>query len=50
MTLLYMPKSHNIQELTPSGKIIKGNLRQLARRHWKERTRMGEDRTPTSHL
>ncbi|KAF5384198.1 hypothetical protein D9615_003371 [Tricholomella constricta] len=33
-------------EHTPSGKIMKGQLRQLARRHWEVRARKGEGRDP----
>ncbi|KNZ81035.1 2-succinylbenzoate--CoA ligase [Termitomyces sp. J132] len=38
-------------ELTPSGKIIKGKLRQLARHHWQGRTHIGDHHcAPGSHL
>ncbi|KAG6849878.1 hypothetical protein H0H93_004096 [Arthromyces matolae] len=38
-------------ELTPSGKIIKSNLRQLAQWHWEERARTGDNHeTPRSRL
>ncbi|KAG6874481.1 hypothetical protein C0995_010391 [Termitomyces sp. Mi166 len=37
-------------EHTPSGKIIKGKLRQIARRHWEARRRNGSAREPLANL
>ncbi|KAF9447488.1 acetyl-CoA synthetase-like protein [Macrolepiota fuliginosa MF-IS2] len=41
---------HEPFELTPSGKIIKGELRKIVRRHWEERRRSGTGREPLANL
>ncbi|KAF5355120.1 hypothetical protein D9756_005291 [Leucocoprinus leucothites] len=45
IVLLHEPFEH-----TPSGKIIKGELRKLARRHWEDRRRNGTGREPLANL
>ncbi|KAJ3575121.1 hypothetical protein NP233_g1302 [Leucocoprinus birnbaumii] len=45
IVLLHEPFAH-----TPSGKIIKGELRKLARRHWEDRRRAGTGREPLANL
>ncbi|KAF9460705.1 hypothetical protein BDZ94DRAFT_878708 [Collybia nuda] len=37
-------------QLTPSGKIMKGELRKIARRHWTERSQSGRGREPLANL
>ncbi|KAF8658333.1 hypothetical protein AX16_002100 [Volvariella volvacea WC 439] len=37
-------------EHTPSGKIVKGELRKIARRHWESRCRAGTAREPLANL
>lgn len=41
---------HMSTEHTPSGKIIKGELRKVARRHWEDRRRNGTGREPLANL
>ncbi|KAF7782563.1 hypothetical protein Agabi119p4_1939 [Agaricus bisporus var. burnettii] len=41
---------HEPFEHTPSGKIIKSELRKLARRHWEDRRRNGHAREPMANL
>jgi len=39
-----------MSERTPSGKIIKGELRKLARQYWEDRCRNGAGREPLANL